>query len=195
MAAVSRRRVVVTGLGLCTPLGIGAGIVWQRLLDGLSGIVALPDSSGDYRDIPSKVVGLVPTGSGDGDFSEGSVVSLSERRAMTLGSVYALSSAQQALSDANWFPQTDSDKMATGVSIGSCMPDLDEIVTVGRYVSEGKHRRISPYFVTKTLCNLPAGHVSMKYGLLGPNHSVSTACTTGLHCIGDAAAMIARGSP
>lgn len=191
-----RRRVVVTGLGLCTPLGVGADVVWGKLLAGASGIVGLPSrSQEEYAGIPSRVVGLVPAGSGiAGEFDEGSVVSPSERRTMSLASVYALCSAEQALNDAKWRPESDRDKMATGVSIGSCMPELNEIVVAGNYITEGKYRRISPYFIPRILSNLPAGHVSMRYGLLGPNHCVSTACTTGLHCIGDGAAMISRGN-
>ena len=186
------RRVVVTGLGLCTPLGVGVHNVWTKLLEGASGIVNVPQTE-DYAGIPSQVAGLVPIGSGEDEFQEESFVSSSERRTMSLASVYALYTAGQALKDAKWLPESDSDQLVTGVTIGSCMPDLQAIITAGKLTEEGKYNRISPYFVPNILCNLPAGHVSMRFDLKGPNHSVSTACTTGLHAIGDGAAMIARG--
>lgn len=186
------RRIVVTGLGLCTPLGIGVKTVWRRLLEGGSGIVNLPQSD-EYKNMTSQVVGLVPRGSGEGELDEESVVSSSERRKMALGTIYALCATEEALTDAQWRPKTHLDKLSTGVSIGTCMPDLDAIITTSNSIREGKHRRITPYFIPKILCNLAAGHVGMRYGLKGPNHSVSTACATGLHSIGDASAMIARG--
>ena len=188
-----RRRVVVTGLGLCTPLGVGVKRVWQRLLERESGIVNLPDTK-EYAGLPSQVVGIVPQGSQDGEFQEDQWVSSSERRTMSLSSVYALCVADEALKDSNLnVPLTQPESNSVGVCIGSCMPDLQEIVTSGSLVLSGKHRRVSPYFVPRILPNLPAGHVSMRYNLRGPNHAPSTACTTGLHAIGDAAVSISRG--
>lgn len=192
--ATSSRRVVVTGLGLCTPLGIGVRNVWQKLLNGQSGIVNLPKTE-EYSGLPSQVVGRVPTGSGDaGLFQEQDWVSTAERRTMSLASVYALCVANEALRDSALdLPVNNSLCDRVGVSLGSCMPDLDEIVVSGNLVKEGKHRRVSPYFVPRILPNLPAGHVSMRFNLKGPNHAPSTACTTGLHAIEDAAMMIGRG--
>jgi 3-oxoacyl-[acyl-carrier-protein] synthase II len=181
-------------MGLCTPLGASIDVVWKKLLGGCSGIINIPRDWGGFKDVPSQVVGLVPRGSGEGEFDEGAVVTPSERRTMSMASVYALHSAGEALKDAEWHPQTDIDKMATGVSIGSCMPDINEIISAGNHIANNSYRRITPYFIPKILCNLPAGHVSMRYGLEGPNHCVSTACTTGLHSIGDAASLIARGA-
>ena len=186
------RRVVVTGLGLCTPLGVGVHNVWTKLLEGASGIVNVPQTE-DYAGISSQVVGLVPKGSSEDEFQERSVVSSSERRTMSLASVYALYTAGQALKDAKWYPKTDSDQLVTGVAIGSIMPGVQDIISAGKLMEEGKRQHISPYLIPKVLSNLPAGHVSMRFGLKGPNHSVSTACTTGLHAIGDGATMIARG--
>ena len=190
---MATKRVVVTGLGLCTPLGLGTRRVWQRLINGESGITSLQETP-EYVDIPSKVVGLVPRGSrSEGHFNERDWVSTSERRQMALCSVYALAATDEAIKDA--FKQDEIQSHRTGVSIGSCMPDLEELVTAGDLLQGGKlYRRISPYFVPKILSNLPAGHVSMRYRLHGPNHCVSTACTTGLHTIGDAAMMIRRGA-
>ncbi len=188
-----RKRVVVTGLGLCTPLGTGVQKVWQKLLNCHSGIVNLPETE-EYANLPSKVAGIVPVGKDD--FLESDWVTASERRTMSLASVYALCVTAQALRDACLdvpFKSGTSISNNTGVSIGSCMPDLQEIITSGNLVAAGKHRRVSPYFVPKILPNLPAGHVSMRYNLAGPNHAPSTACATGLHAIGDASTWISRG--
>ena len=191
---MAARRVVVTGLGLTTPLGVGVRKVWKRLLKGESGIINLPETQ-EYAGLPSQVVGRVPSGFGEGEFNEDLWVTPAERRTMALSSVYALCTAKEALEDAKLSTQQKygPESHTTGVIIGSCMPDLQEIITAGNFVAEGRYRKVSPYFVPKILCNLPAGHVSMKFNLKGPNHTPSTACTTGLHAIGDAAAMIARG--
>lgn len=114
-----RRRVVVTGLGLCTPLGVGVKRVWKNILEGHSGIQSLPEIEA-FKDTGSRVVGLVPRGSGEGEFDEGAIVSSSERRTMALGTVYALCSAGEALKDSEWDPQTNNDRINTGVSIGRC---------------------------------------------------------------------------
>ena len=189
----SRRRVVVTGLGLCTPLGLGVKNVWNRLLKGHSGIVNLPKTT-QYIGLPSQVVGMVPIGTETGEYNENDWISRSERRTMSQASVYALCVTSQALKDASLqVPLNDPLSNNVGVAIGSCMPDLEEIISSGILIREGRPRRVSPYFVPRILSNLPAGHVSMHYNLKGPNHAPSTACTTGLHAIGDAALWISRG--
>ena len=157
---MATKRVVVTGLGLCTPLGLGTRRVWQKLITGESGITSLRETP-EYADIPSKVVGIVPRGSEEGQFDERDWVSASERRQMALCSVYALAAADEAINDA--FKQDKIQSHRTGVSIGSCMPDLEELVLAGDLLRSGKlYRRITPYFVPKILSNLPAGHVSMR---------------------------------
>ena len=113
---------------------------------------------------------------------------------MSLGSVYALCAATEAIEDANWRPQSEDERVRTGVAIGSGTTDLEEVYKAGVLVGSGQYRRLSPYFVPRILTNMAAGHVSLRFNLQGPNHSVSTACTTGLHAIGDAACMIARGA-
>ena len=187
------RRVVVTGLGLCTPLGIGVKRVWRRLLEGQSGIVNLPKTK-EYIGLPSQVVGRVPVGTGDGEFDETNLVTSAEKRTMGLPSVYALCAAEEALTDSNLkIPFVDPVSHKVGVCIGACVADLQEIITSGIMVEKGKHHKVSPYFVPRFLSNLPAGYVSMRYNLKGPNHSPATACATGLHAIGDAAVLISRG--
>lgn len=183
----------MTGLGVCCPLGVGVRHVWKKLLDGASGIVSLPTTRG-YEAIPSKVVGVVPVGLQEGCFDENAWVKKSERRTMSQCSVYALCAAEEALRDAEWLPQEEEACNSTGVTIGSCMPDLAEIAATDQLLASGLYRRVSPYFVPRILSNLPAGHVSIRFSLRGPNHAVSTACTTGLHAVGDAFAMVARGS-
>ena len=187
------QRVVVTGLGICCPLGVGVRHTWKKLLEGLSGIVSLP-SSPEYEAMPSKVVGTVPIGSEEGQFDESAWVTKGERRTMAQCSVYALCAADEALRDAEWLPQVEEACNSTGVAIGCCMPELEEIASTDRMLASGLYRRVSPYFIPRILVNLPAGHVSMRFGLRGPNHSVSTACAAGLHAVGDAFVTVARGN-
>ena len=187
-----RRRVVVTGLGICCPLGTAVPRVWRRLLDGASGITSLPKSP-EFEQVPSQVAGFVPRGTGPGEFRENDWVSAPERRSTSLSSLFALCAASEALSDAGWSPKNEEQCSRTGVSIGSSMQSMANIHRAGDLLSQRLYRRITPYFIPLTLTNMPAGFVSMRFGLRGPNHSVSTACATGTHSVGDAAAMIGRG--
>ena len=182
----------MTGLGVCCPLGTGVSHVWRRLLEGHSGITGL--SRDGYEALPSRVVGVVPRGNQPGGFEEEDWVRQSERRTMSLGCVYALCAASEALDDAKWRPQSREEQERSGVAVGSCLADLEEISHAGHLLRNGLYRKLSPYFVPRILTNMAAGHVSMRFGLRGPNHAVSTACTTGLHAIGDAARMVARGA-
>lgn len=190
---MSMRRVVVTGLGVCCPLGVGVRHVWRRLLEGHSGIVSLPNRP-EFDQIPSRVVGLVPQGEGEGEFNETDWVTPSQRKTMSLSSVFALCASMEALEDARWKPQSEDDSVKTGVAIGSSIAELEELSQACFLLKNGQYRRLSPYLIPRALTNMSAGHVSMRFNLQGPNHSVSTACTTGLHAIGDAACMIARGA-
>lgn len=189
---IKRKRVVITGLGLVTPLGVGVHRVWERLLKGSSGIISLPEEE-KYSAISSRVVGIIPRGTNEGEFNEESIVSPSERRTMSLSCVYALCATREALTDSKWTPVSNEDRKTTGVSVGTCVPDADTFTQAMDAIREGKTNRITPYLIPKLLTNLISGHISMRYGLRGPNHSISTACATGLHSIGDASAMIARG--
>lgn len=190
---MSMRRVVVTGLGVCCPLGVGVRHVWRSLLEGHSGIVSLPNRP-EFDQIPSRVVGLVPQGEGEGEFNETDWVTPSQRKTMSLSSVFALCASMEALEDARWKPQSEDDSVKTGVAIGSSIAELEELSQACFLLKNGQYRRLSPYLIPRALTNMSAGHVSMRFNLQGPNHSVSTACTTGLHAIGDAACMIARGA-
>ena len=184
---------MVTGLGVCCPLGVGVRHVWRRLLEGHSGIVSLPNRP-EFDQIPSRVVGLVPQGEGEGEFNETDWVTPSQRKTMSLSSVFALCASTEALEDAKWKPQSEDDSIKTGVAIGSSIAELEELSKAGFLLKNGQYRRLSPYFIPRILTNTSAGYVRMHFNLQGPNHSVSTACTSGLHAIGDAACMIARGA-
>ncbi len=191
-----RRRVVVTGLGLCTPIGSGVELVWKKLLLGHSGIQSLPEKPG-FKDLPCQVAGLVPLGTGPGELNVQDHVEPSELRTMSRDSAVSLCVAVEALKDARWMPEerTERGDVSTGVSMGnggtSSVVDYED---VGRLIQDGKYRKISPYLIPMLLPNMPAGYMSMRYQLKGPNHCVSTACSSGLHSIGDSTCMIARGT-
>ncbi len=184
------RRVVVTGLGLTTPLGCGAQKVWRRLIAGESGLRAI--QSFDVSDIPSKIAGQVPHGeTADGGFNADDYISPAERRKVDPFIVFAISAAQQAVEDSGWVPETDHDRERTGVMIGSGIGGLETIYNGSLTIHERGPRRLSPFFIPAALINLASGQVSIRYGFKGPNHSVVTACSTGAHAIGDAARLIA----
>jgi 3-oxoacyl-[acyl-carrier-protein] synthase II len=184
------RRVVVTGLGLVTPLGSGVATVWRRLIDGRSGLRAI--QSFDVSDMPSKIAGQVPLGETvDGDFNPDDYMTPQERRRMDPFIVFALAAAQQAVEDAEWQPSDQESLERTGVMIGSGIGGLQTIADATLTVHERGPRRLSPFFIPAALINLASGHVSIRYGFQGPNHAVVTACSTGAHAIGDAARLIA----
>lgn len=188
------RRVVVTGLGAVTPLAAGIKHTWKRLLESSCGIVSTASKGPPFEALPSRVAGLVPHGSkSDGRWQAKDWLSASEERQMALFAQYAIAAAQDALNDAGWHPSSLEDLEATGVAIGSGIGNLDEAFNTSVAFHEGGYRKVSPLFVPRLLINLAAGHVSMRYGFKGPNHAATTACTTGLHAIGDASRMIAFG--
>ena len=184
------RRVVVTGLGLVTPLGSGVDSVWRRLVDGKSGIGAI--QSFDVLDLPSKVAGQVPLGeTSEGHFNPDDYLTPQERRRVDPFIVYGVAAAQQAVEDADWRPSDQESLERTGVMIGSGIGGLQTIANGTNTVRERGFRRLSPFFIPASLINLVSGHVSIRYGFQGPNHAVVTACSTGAHAIGDAARLIA----
>ena len=183
------RRVVVTGLGLVTPLGRGVDINWSRLLNGDCGIGAIQDF--DVSDLASKIAGRVPRGeTSEGRFNADDVITPRDQRRMDTFIMFGIEAARQALEDAGWTPEDEESRLRTGVTIGSGIGGLPEIEGGAITVHEGKARRLSPFFIPASLINLVSGHVSIRYGFKGPNHAVVTACATGSHAIGDAARMI-----
>jgi 3-oxoacyl-[acyl-carrier-protein] synthase II len=183
------RRVVVTGIGLVTPLGIGAENVWKRLLAGESGIRAI--QSFDVSDLPAKIAGQVPRGeTAAGNFNADDWVPPKEQRKMDEFIVFALAAAEQAVADSGWKPTEAEERERSGVMIGSGIGGLPGITEGAITLHERGPRRLSPFFIPANLINLASGHVSIRYGFTGPNHAVVTACSTGAHAIGDAARMI-----
>lgn len=186
------RRVVITGLGAVTPLAAGIKNTWRRLLDSSCGIVSTSPRGSQFDSLPSRVAGLVPQGSrDDGRWQAKDWLPASEERQMALFAQYAIASAHEALDDAGWHPTSNEDLEATGVTIGSGIGNLDEAYNTSVAFHTSGYRKVSPLFVPRLLINLAAGHISIRYGFKGPNHAATTACTTGLHAIGDASRLIA----
>ena len=183
------RRVVVTGLGLVTSLGCGVEVNWENLLAGKSGIGAI--QSFDISDLPAKIAGQVPVGeTAEGLFNADDWMTPKDQRRMDDFIVYGLTAAIQAVANSGWTAETEEDQVRTGVMIGSGIGGLNEIAKNAVLVESGNIRRVSPFFIPASLINLVSGHVSIKFGFKGPNHSVVTACSTGAHAIGDAARLI-----
>jgi 3-oxoacyl-[acyl-carrier-protein] synthase II len=184
------RRVVITGLGMVTPLGCGVDVTWQRLLDSRSGARRIEHF--DTSDLPAKIACLVPRGDGsDGTFNPDDWMELKDQRRVDTFIVYAMAAATQALADSGWHPESYDDQVRSGVLIGSGIGGLDQIVQGAHILRDRGPRKMGPYFIPGLLINLAAGYVSIRHGLKGPNSSVVTACSTGTHAIGDAARLIA----
>lgn len=186
------RRVVVTGMGIACPLGVGVEHVWRRLIDAESGIGVI--TSFDAKDSPCQVAGQVPAGfkeTGGLDINEW--IPVKDQKKMDRFIHLAMVAGTEAVEDSGWVPETEDDHCASGVMIGSGIGGLDTIYNASILVHEGKGRRLSPFFIPSALSNLASGHLSIKYGFKGPNHSVVTACATGVHAIGDAARLIGLG--
>jgi 3-oxoacyl-[acyl-carrier-protein] synthase II len=183
------RRVVVTGIGIVSPLGVGVDHVWKRLIKGESGISSI--QSFDVSDLPAKIAGQVPRGDiTSGNFNPDEYVTPKDQKKMDDFIVMAMGAAHEAVKDSGWEPKTDDERNSTGVMIGSGIGGLNVIYETSQILKEKGPRRVSPFFIPAALINLASGHVSIKYGFRGPNHSVVTACATGSHAIGDAARMI-----
>ncbi len=186
------RRVVVTGLGIVSPLGVGAENVWNRILKAESGISGV--QSCDVTDLPCKIAGEVPRGAtASGKFNADDYVPPKDQRKMDTFIVMAIAAAQQAVEDSGWKPTDAEGQNRTGVLIGSGIGGLQGIYEASITLKEKGPRRISPFFIPSCLINLASGHVSIKYGFRGPNHAVVTACATGSHALGDAGRLIALG--
>jgi 3-oxoacyl-[acyl-carrier-protein] synthase II len=184
------RRVVVTGLGLVTPLACGVEESWARLLAGKSG--AGPITRFKVDDLPARIACDVPRGDGsDGSFNPDAWVDAKEQRRVDDFIIYGLAAAQQAVTDSGYEPKTEEERERTGVLIGSGIGGLDGIEQASILVHEKGPRKLSPFFIPGRLINLVSGYVSIRFGYKGPNHAVVTACSTGAHAIGDAARLIA----
>ncbi len=186
------RRVVVTGLGLVTPLADGVEASWSRILDGQSGAGKITGFD------PSKLVTQyaceVPLGDGtDGTFNGDKYMEPKEQRKVDTFILFGMAAAQQAVEDSGWMPTDREDLERTGVLIGSGIGGLNSIANTAVMMHEKGPRRVSPFFVPGALINLISGQVSIRYGFRGPNHSVVTACSTGAHAIGDASRLIQHG--
>ena len=191
------RRVVVTGLGLLTPLGWGVEHNWQGIRDGRSGIG--PITNFDVEGWGCTIAGEIPSVDGRGGgapgqpgvFDHEQVMSPKDRKRVDDFIVYAIAAADEALADAGWKPESAEDQERTGVMVGSGIGGLGPIADTAIILKEQGPRRVSPFFIPSALINLTSGQISIRHGLKGPNHSVVTACATGAHAIGDAARMIA----
>jgi len=183
------RRVVVTGLGMVTPLGCGVEVSWQRLIAGQSGARRIEKF--DVSDLPAKIACQIPRGDGsDGTYNPDQWMEPKEQRKVDEFITYALCAAHQALDHAGWKPQSYEDQTRTGVMIGSGIGGIEGIAETAITLQDKGPRRVSPFFIPGRLVNLASGYVSIDFGLKGPNHAVVTACSTGAHAIGDAARLI-----
>lgn len=184
------RRVVVTGLGLVTPLASGVEESWSRILDGQSGAGTITRFNPER--VTTKYACEVPYGDGtDGTFNPDDWMAPKERRKVDDFILYGLAASQMAVEDSGWTPEDTESLERTGVMIGSGIGGLQSIEQTTLLMAEKGPRRVSPFFIPGALINLISGQVSIKYGFKGPNHSVVTACSTGAHAIGDAARLIA----
>jgi 3-oxoacyl-[acyl-carrier-protein] synthase II len=186
------RRVVITGLGMVTPLGCGVEVTWRKLLEGVSGAARI--DAFEISDLACKIACSIPRGDGSGGtFNADDWMEPKEQRKVDPFIVYAMAAATQALRDSGWKPTTYEEQTSTGVLIGSGIGGIGGIYDASITLFERGPRRVSPFFIPGRLINLASGYVSIEHGLKGPNHSVVTACSTGSHAIGDAARLIALG--
>lgn len=186
------RRVVITGLGMVSPLGCGVNASWERLIAGESGAGKV--TSLDVSDLASQIACQIPRGDGtNGTYNPDDWMDKKDQRKVDEFIVYAMTAATEALSDAGWAPQTEDEKTRSGVLIGSGIGGIGTIYETSVTLFEKGPRRVSPFFIPAAIINLASGWVSIRHGLKGPNHSVVTACSTGAHAIGDAARLIMLG--
>ncbi|MFY8114112.1 MAG: beta-ketoacyl-ACP synthase II [Rhabdaerophilum sp.] len=185
------RRVVVTGLGMVTPLGCGVEASWSGILAGASAAKRI--ETFDVSDIAAKIACIIPRGEGSSAFRPDEWMDPKDQRKVDEFIIFAMAAARQALDDAGWHPSSYDDQAATGVIVGSGIGGLTGINETALLLTEKGPRRVSPFFIPGRLINLASGYISIAHGLKGPNHSVVTACSTGAHAIGDGARMIALG--
>ena len=183
------KRVVITGLGMVTPLASGVRPTWERLIEGRSGVGAI--QSFDVSDLPCKIAGQVPYGeAANGGFDPTDYVEPKDLRKNDRFIIYGMAAAQQAVEDSGWTPSNEDEQNRTGAMVGSGIGGIETLCDGAITIYERGPRRLSPFFIPAALINLVSGQISIKYGFRGPNHSVVTACSTGAHAIGDAARLI-----
>ena len=186
------RRVVVTGLGMVSPLGCGVEPTWKRILNSESGARRI--DTFEVSDLPCQIACMIPRGDGsNATFNPDQWMDPKDQRKVDDFIIFAMAAARQALDDADWHPTTDEDQWASGTMIGSGIGGINGIAETAILLKERGPRRVSPFFIPGRLINLASGYVSIEHGLKGPNHSVVTACSTGAHAIGDASRLIALG--
>jgi len=179
-------------MGIACPLGVGVEHVWRRMLNGESGIGAIERF--DTKDLPCKVAGVIPAGPlSEGGLTVDEWVPVKDQKKMDRFIHLAMAAGTLAVQDSGWVPETEEDRCATGVMIGSGIGGLETIYEASLLVHSSKARRLSPFFIPSALGNLASGHLSIRFGFKGPNHSVVTACATGVHALGDASRIIALG--
>ena len=183
------RRVVVTGIGMVSPLGCGVATSWSRLINGASGISAL--ESADFEDLPARIAGQVAFGSAEENlFDPDLIMPPKDHRKIDRFILFGIAAGQEAIEDSGWLPSDEEAQNRTGILIGSGIGGLVAISDTAVLLKERGPRRVSPFFIPSALINLVSGQLSIKYGFRGPNHAVVTACATGSHAIGDAARLI-----
>ena len=187
-----KERIVITGMGIVSPLGLGVSAVWDRLIKGESGIRPLPAEM--VENLGTKIAGQVPSHTEqENGLNEDDYMTPKERKRIDLFTLYALAAAEEALKQANWFPETDEEKESTATVIGTGIGGLPALTNAHNILNEQGARRLSPFTVPSFLANLVAGNVSIKYGFKGPLGAPVTACAAGVQAIGDAVRMILTG--
>src|ERR1700710_881343 len=186
------RRVVVTGLGMVSPLGCGIEPTWKRILNSESGAKKI--DTFDVSDLTSRIACVIPRGDGtNGAFNPDQWMEPKDQRKVDDFIIFAMCAARQALDDADWHPSTEAEKCASGTMIGSGIGGLSGIADTALLLRDRGPRKVSPFFIPGRLINLASGYVSIEHGLKGPNHSVVTACSTGAHALGDASRLLMLG--
>jgi 3-oxoacyl-[acyl-carrier-protein] synthase II len=188
---MSKRRVVVTGMGLVSPLGNNVEKSWKKLINGESGVGNI--DLFDATNVACKIAGQVKCGEGEDEFNINKFVDVKEQKKLDRFIEFAIGAADEAITDSGWKPQNEEDQFRTGVMIGSGIGGLPSIEKTTLIAKEKGIKRVSPFFIPASLINLASGHVSIKHGFMGPNHAIVTACATGSHAIGDSARIISYG--
>jgi 3-oxoacyl-[acyl-carrier-protein] synthase II len=190
---MTKRRVVVTGIGAITPLSCNIDETWKRLINGDSGISRITAFDVENSDIACKIAGQVKDGTGAGEFDINKYIDPKEQKKMDRFIHFAIAAADDAIADSGWVAENEEDKFRTGVMMGSGIGGLPAIEKTTIVMRERGVRKISPFFIPASLANLSSGQISIKHGFMGPNHCVVTACASGSHAIGDSARMIEYG--